>query len=130
MRKFVLLIFLGLYLIGTACWSIYHALNFSNYVHRKGGETIDYTLYLLMTSILFQVIVWIVSRVLVWKLAMLATAVNYIVSFVLGFAILMLSGLSGIPKHLIFIYGGCFMTIFSVVTIRQLSKMSLTVASK
>ena len=105
--------------------TIYHAYNFSDYIHWKGDETIDYTLFLLFTSVVFQVLVWIVTKTFDWKAATLATIVNCILSFVVGFGLLMISGLSGIPRHLIFLYGGCYITFFTIVIILQLNRLNV-----
>jgi hypothetical protein len=122
-KQLTILILLAVYLLATAWWTVYHSFNFSDYVHRKGDETLDYTLYLLLTSIIFQGLIWTISKVLDWKFAVLGTIVNYIFSFILGFGILTISGLSGIPRHLIFIYGACYMTMFTIVTILQSNRV-------
>ena len=107
----------------TGALTVYHAFNFSDYIHWKGDETIDYTLFLLVTSVLFQVLVSIVVKAIDWKAALLATIANFILSFIFGFGILMVSGLEGFPRHMIFIYGGCFLTFFTIVTLLQTKRL-------
>lgn len=128
--KQIISILLIIYILAIIGLTIFHAFNFSDYIHVKGDETIYYTLFLLITSILFQTLISLVTRTIDWKTTPLATIVNFIISFIAGFGILMITGLSGIPKHLIFIYGGCYMTIFSVVTIIQIRRLTTDVEQK
>jgi|LakMenE18May11ns_1017448.scaffolds.fasta_scaffold8309591_1 hypothetical protein len=122
-RQWIIFVLLIGYVVAAGRLTIYHAYNFSNLVHVKGDETFDYIKYLLWTSIIFQGLIWIITRTLDWKTAIVATIGNTIISFILGFIIIMASGLSGIPRHLIFVYGACFMTIFALVTIKQIRKL-------
>lgn len=120
-KQLRVLIGLLVYVIVIGSLTIYHAYNFSNYTHTKGDESINYTFFLLLTSIIFQGVLWMAKKN-TWKYSILATLVNYILSFFLGFSILMLSGLSGIPKHLILIYSGCYLILFSGIVILQINK--------
>jgi uncharacterized Tic20 family protein len=122
-RQQIIGFLLALYVVTIGGLTIYHAFNFSDYAHSKGDETINYTIFLLLTSVLFQGLIWIIVKVFDWKAAILATIVNFILSCVLGFGILMVSGLSGIPRHLIFLYGGCYVTFFSIVTVLQSNRL-------
>ncbi len=122
-KKTTTLVLLTLYVLLIGGLTIYHAFNFSDYVSKKGDETINYTLFLLITSIVFQGIVWMVTKVLDWKTVTLATFVNFILSFIVGFGFLTISGLSGIPRHLIFLYGGCYMTFFTLITVLQSNRL-------
>jgi hypothetical protein len=122
-RQKTILILLTLYVLTIGGLTVYHAFNFSDYIHSKGDETIGYTLFLLFTSILFQGLIWVLTKVFDWKAATLATIVTYILSFIVGFGLLMISGLSGIPSHLIFLYGSCYMTFFTVVTVLQTNRL-------
>jgi hypothetical protein len=122
-RQWTILVLLIIYIVAACRLTIYHAYNFSDYVHVKGDETSDYIKCLLWTSILFQGLIWIITKTLNWKTALVATIGNSIISFILGFIIILTSGLSGIPRHLIFVYGACFMTIFALVTIMQTRKL-------
>jgi hypothetical protein len=122
-RQLTILILLAGYVLTTGALTIYHAYNFSVYVHWKGDETIYYTLFLLLTSIFFQGAVWTVVKAIDWKAASLATIVNSALSFIVGFGIFMVSDLEGFPRHLIFIYGACFLTFFTVVTILQANRL-------
>jgi hypothetical protein len=90
---------------------------------RKGNETINFTLFLLVTSVLFHGLVWFIVKTIDWKSVILSTVVNFILSFIIGIGILMISGLSGIPRHMIFVYGGCYLTFFIIVTVLQSYKL-------
>jgi len=121
-RRTILILLLG-YVLTIGWLTIYHAFNFSDYVHWKGDETINYTLFLLLTSVLFQGLIWMIVKEFDWKAAILGTVGNFVCSFFIGFGILMVSGLSGIPRHLIFLYGGCYLIFFTVVTILQSNRL-------
>ena len=125
-RRKTILILLTLYALTMGGLTIYHAINFSDYIHWKGDEVINYTLFLLVTSILFQGLVYVFTKSFDLKAATLATIVNFIVSFIVGFGLLLISGLSGIPRHLIFLYGGCYLTLFTIITIWQAKKQNRT----
>jgi hypothetical protein len=113
--------------VAVACrLTIYHAYNFSDYIHIKGDEIFAYVKYLLLASMLFQGLIWLIAKTLDWKIAIAATVGNSIISFILGFGIIMMSGLSGIPRHLIFVYGGCFLIIFAALTSLQIRKLQTT----
>ena len=60
------IVVLIIYALTVAVLSIYHALNFTDYVHFKGNETMYYTFALLLTSILFQVYVFAVYKKTGW----------------------------------------------------------------
>jgi hypothetical protein len=122
-RQLTILILLTIYVLTAIGLTVYHAYNFSDYVHRKGDETMNYTFYLLLTSVVFQGLLYIVTKTFDWKATFLATVVNFIISFIIGFGILMLSGLSGIPRHMIFVYGGCYLTFFTIVTILHANRL-------
>lgn len=122
-RQLTILILLAVYVLAVSGLTVYHGLNFSDYAHRKGDETIDYTLFLLMSSVLFQGLIWMIAKTLDWKAVILGTIVNFILSFIIGFGILMVIGLSGIPRHLIFLYGGCYLTFFTFVTVLQSNRL-------
>lgn len=121
-RQWTILILLTTFVAAAFRLTIYHAYNFSNYIHIKGDETFYYIKYLLFASILFQGLIWIITKKLDWKAAVTATIGNSIVSLILGFGIITIIGLSGIPRHMIFVYGSCFVSIFAAVTILQTTK--------
>ena len=122
-KQLTILILLAGYVVTIVALTIYHAFNFSDYVHWKGDETINYTFFLLLTSVALQVIIWMIVKTIDWKAVILATIANFIFSFIVGFGILTALGLSGIPKHLIFVYGGCYMTFFTIVTFLQINRL-------
>jgi hypothetical protein len=117
-RKTILILLVG-YILLIGGLTIYHAFNFSDFVHWKGNETIYYTLFLLITSILFQGLVWTSIKVIDWKAALLATIVNFILSFIVALGIFTVSGLEGFPRQLILIYGASFLTFLITVTLLQ-----------
>jgi len=123
-KKPIILILLTLYVFAIVALTIYHAFNFSNYIHRKGDETANYIFFLLLTSLLLQGLIWITTKTFDWKAVVLSTVVNFFVSFIVGLIILRISGLTGIPKHLIFLYGGCYLTFFVLVTITQANRLN------
>jgi hypothetical protein len=123
-KQLTILILLVGYLLIVGTLTIYHAFNFSDYVRWKGDETFNYTLFLLVTAVLFQVLVWLVVKSIDWKAVVLTTIVNFILSFIAGFGIFIVSGLEGFPRHLIFIYGGCFLIFFTIVTVLQSNRLN------
>jgi hypothetical protein len=122
-KQVTVLISLAIYVFTVGGLTIYHAFNFTDYIHRKGDETIDYTYFLLFTSILFQGAIWVITKVFDWKAVVFATIANFILSYIVGLGVLMVSGLSGIPRHLIFTYGGCYLTFLSIVTVAQSGRL-------
>jgi hypothetical protein len=126
-KQLTILTLLAVYVLIIGALTVYHAYNFSDYVHVKGDETLNYTLFLLLTSLLFQGLIWIITETFDWKAVILGTIVNFILSFIVGFGILMLSDLNDTPRHLIFIYGGCYMTFFTIVTILQSNRLTMKV---
>ena len=122
-QRIIRILLLG-YVVSIITLTIYHAFNFSTYIHWKGDETIYYTFFLFFTSVLFQGLAWMISRKIEWKAALIATIGNYILSFFVGLGVLAVSGLSGIPRHLIFVYGACHVTFFIIVTVSQSSRLA------
>src|SRR6187549_2075493 len=109
-KQSIVLILLAGYILTIVPLTIYHAFNFSDYIHWKGDETINYTLFLLLTSMLFQGLVWVVVKTFDWKAVILGTIVNFISSFIVGFFIMIFSGIDGTSTDLILLYGGCYLT--------------------
>jgi hypothetical protein len=114
------------YVVAVAALTVHHAYNFSHYIHRKGDETVDYMFFLLLTSCVFETILCIIIKSFNWKIFLLKTVTNFIISVFVGFTVLLLTGLSGVPRHLIMIYGCCYMLFFSILTIWQLKRLSLS----
>jgi len=125
-KQWTIVISLIAYVVIIGLLTFYHAFHFSDYVHTKGDETVNYTLFLFLSSLLFQGFIWFIEKTIAWKFVLLSTIVNFIVSFILGLGMLMWSGLYGIPKHLIFIYGGCYITCFILVVLLQMNKINKT----
>jgi hypothetical protein len=88
-KQLILLILLAGYIVIIGALTFYHADNFSSYIHRKGDETIFYTWLLFTTSVVFQGVVWIMTKAADWKVIILGTIANFILSYVVGFGILM-----------------------------------------
>lgn len=84
-RQWAIFVLLIVYMVAAGGLTIYHAYNFSDYGHIKGDETFDYIKCLLWTSILFQGLIWVITKTLDWKTAVVATIGNTIISFILGF---------------------------------------------
>ena len=116
------LVALIIYLTTIILLTIYYGYNFDKYVHWKGNEFFYYVLFLLVTSSLFQIIISQTTKAMTITYGFIFTIVNCGLSFVLGFIFWTVSNISGIPRHLIFIYGGCFLTILSTVTILKALK--------
>ncbi len=115
--------FLSGYIVIVVALTIYYGNHWWDVLHYKGDETIYYAVFLLLTSILFQGLVWLTTDQIDWRLAILGTIVNFILSPFIGAIVLMSSGLSGISRELIFIYGTCFLTIFAISTIWQVYRL-------
>ena len=124
-RQWTIQIMLFIYILVACSLTIYHAYNFTDYTNIKGDEIFDYIKYLLWASILFQVPIWAITKKLNWEKVFLATIGKTVLSSILGLLIIVASGLSGIPRHLIFVYGACFMAIFTLVTIKQIRKTKI-----
>ena len=118
-KQLTILILLAGYVLIIVPLTVYHAFNFSDYIHWKGDEIIDYTLFLLLTSVLFQGLVWIVVKTFDWKAVILGTIVNYILSFIVGFFIMTLPIVGSNSSDLILLYGGCYLIFFITVTLLQ-----------
>jgi hypothetical protein len=71
-RQLTILTLLAVYILTISGLTVYYGFNFSDYVHRMRDEIIDYTLFLLLTSILFQGLVCVILKALIGKLRFLA----------------------------------------------------------
>jgi len=121
-RSWIVYVLLALYVFVISVLTIYHAYHFTDYTHVKGDETINYMYFLLLTSILFQIAVSILLKYFNWKAVALSTIGNFIGSTIIVFFILSSLDIAGIPRHLIFIYGCCYVTVFVIVIIVQLKR--------
>jgi hypothetical protein len=118
-KQLTILISLVAYVIVIGALTIYFAFNLSDYIHWQGDETIHYTYFLLITSIVFQGVIFLIIKQIDWKAAILATIVNFILSYIIGLGILIVLELSGTPQNLILVYGACYITFFTIVTALQ-----------
>jgi hypothetical protein len=123
-KSFVILALLAVYLIIIILASIYYANHFSSFAHSKGGEIIDYACVLLLTAIAFHVAASFVAKTIEWRIILLATIVNFILSFIFGFAILLSLKLGGSGKEIILVYGSCFLIIFSGMALLMAYRLS------
>jgi hypothetical protein len=108
-----------IYLLTTGLVTLYYGFNFYNFVHRKGDELFYFALFLMITSTILQVLISQTTGVLSLKFALLSPLANGILSFILGFVFWDLTELEGIPRHLIFIYGGCYLLILCLLIIAK-----------
>jgi hypothetical protein len=118
-KRTAILFLLVAYLIAMGCWTYYYADHFPEFVHRKGDEFTSYVTQLLLSSIVVQSIVSAMLGLITWKVVLLGTIGNVILSFVVGLMTLLASGLSGIPRHLILVYGLCYMAFFAASVVFQ-----------
>jgi hypothetical protein len=123
-KSFVVLALLAVYLILIIPVTIYYANNFSTFVHSRAGEIIDYAGFLLLTAIVFHAVASLVAKIIEWRIILLSTIVNFILSFIFGFSILIASQLTGRGKEIIFIYGSCFLFIFSAMIFLMAYRLS------
>ena len=114
--KFKAFVTLFIYLTIAVPLTIYYGNNFSRFVHSKGQEFFNYVLVLVTTNILFNVAVWSSTGFNV-LMRLLTPLIICLVSFILGLIVWQVTDITGIPRHLIFIYGGSHLSIFTLGTI-------------
>jgi hypothetical protein len=120
-RIYILLIS---YLLIIGFGSVYHALNFSDYWHTKGSETINYIVIMFCGSVLFEVIAANLTQSIDWRAVVFGTAVNAILSLILGIIIIMVSQIKGTPGQMILIFGSINLTILSLVTVGHVRRLN------
>jgi hypothetical protein len=123
-KSLVVLVFLAVYLLVMVPGTIYFSSNFSRFVHLKGDEVINYAIALLVTPIVFEILVSLITKVLVWRIFLLSTIINFLLSFVFGFFILVGFRLGGSSQEIILVYGSCFLCMFSIITVIQAYRFS------
>jgi len=96
--------------------TIYYGNHFHNFVSSKGDEIIYYSVFLLLTNIVMNLILW-ASGLMDIKRGLLTPLVNWVMAFIVGFIIFITSDIEGKPKQLIFIYGFTFLIIMTTLTI-------------
>ncbi|MEJ0033388.1 MAG: hypothetical protein WDO15_25000 [Bacteroidota bacterium] len=107
-------IFLLLYVAIAAAVTVFHANNFSLYSDSEGAAEINYMEFVFFTSVLFQGLMNYKLKSINWKLAILSTVVNLLISIMLTILIVDWGEYSESAQQLIVIYGWCYMVIFSV----------------
>ena len=121
-RKWMTILTLVIYLLVIGLLTIYYGYNFSKFVHYKGDEFNYYVLFLLTSSAIFNIFISQTTKILSLKFGLLTTLLNSFISLILGFIFWTVTEISGIPRHLIFIYGGCYLLILSSLTILKAIK--------
>lgn len=89
--------------------------NFPHYTENEGEAEINYMEFLFFTSMIFQGAMYWMLKSINWKLAILSTIVNLLVSIGLTIIIIDWGEFSESAQQLIIIYSWCYMVIFSVV---------------
>lgn len=112
-----------IYVLCFAAASVYHAYNFSDYSRMKGSETINYIFLVFAGSVLFEVIAANLTTKIDWKAAIFGTVVNFLLSLIIGFVIIMVGQLDGTPFEMILIFGACNLVILTIVTIGQVFRL-------
>ena len=121
-RKWTTVIALVIYLLTIGLLTNYYGYNFSKFVHYKGDEFFYYIVFLLTTSAIFNIFVSLTTKVLTIKFGLLTTISNGFISLIIGFIFWTVTEISGIPRHLIFIYGGCYLLFLFLLTILKVIK--------
>ncbi|MEI9917486.1 MAG: hypothetical protein WDO14_01640 [Bacteroidota bacterium] len=114
-NKNTLLILLVIYIAIVAAISIFHGNNFLQYSDSDGAAQVNYMEFLFFTSVLFQGLMYYMLKTINWKLAILSTIVNLLLSIMFTILIIDWGDLSESTKELVTVYGWCYMVLFSVV---------------
>ena len=105
MKVRLLIIFSVIYGLAVAGFCSYWAANFTNHITYKGDEFTMLAQFLLAFTYFFYLTIQLaVKRISFW-VVLFAPVLTCVAAFCFGVCILLLSPLSGIPKHYIMIYG-------------------------
>jgi hypothetical protein len=85
--------------------SFFWAFNYSEFTHSKGGELITFVKYLLLISYLVLLVIQFTVKRVNLVLVLIQPIATLLFAFVIGIMILLFSGLEGIPKHNILVFG-------------------------
>lgn len=85
--------------------SVFWAFNYSEFTHSKGGELISFAKYLLLISYIGLLVIQSSIKKVNLILVLIQPIAALLFSFVIGIMILLFSGLEGIPKHNILVFG-------------------------
>jgi len=125
MKKTILAyVFLGSYLLIVFIATIFHGYNFTWYTNEKGEESILYMEFLFFTSIAFQLVMWWWLKEIKIAAAILSTLGNLFAAGLLTGLVMWGLGIDGVPRNLIFVYGTCYILIFSGIVAWQVKKVS------
>lgn len=119
-RHFIIWFLLLAYIILAIAWTLHYAENFSNYGNNdnyKGDELIRYIKSLVLSSTVLHSFFLRINGSIKLKMMLLGTLANLIVSIISGFAIMLIFSIDGIPKQLIYLFGGCYLSIFTLLII-------------
>ena len=105
MKKRLLLIYCITYAALLIAVTIYWAVNFSKYSRYKGDEFFTISEVAFIYSYIFFIIIQLTLKKIKLGLLMFLPVIIYMLTFVLGFVFMSLSGMDGIPKQYISIFG-------------------------
>ena len=120
--KWITILSLVIYVFVIGLLTIYYGHNFSKFVHYKGDEFNYYVIFLLTSSAIFNLFISQTTKILSLKFGLLTTVFNGFISLILGFIFWTVTEIDGIPRQLIFIYGGCYLLVLSSLTIFKVIK--------
>ena len=112
--KLRLLIYAAICMSVLLSTTFYWAFNYPEFTHRKGDEFFSFVKYLLFISITFLLSLQLAVKKINFFLVLIQPVASLLLSFVAGIIILLLSGLDGIPKHNILIFGITY-TVFTIM---------------
>ena len=105
MKVRLLIIYSIIYGLTVVGFCIYWATNFTRHTTYKGDEFFMLAEFLLILTYLFYLTIQFTVKRINFLLALSMPILTCIAAFCVGLLILMLTHLSGIPRHYILIYG-------------------------
>lgn len=105
MKVRLLLIYSIIYGLTVVSFCIYWATNFTRHITYKGDEFFMLAQFLLVLTYLFLLTIQFTVRRINFLLALSIPLMTCFTSFCIGLIILLVTRLSGIPRHYILIYG-------------------------
>ena len=105
MKVRLLMIYSIIYGLTVVGFCIYWATNFTRHTTYKGDEFVMLAQFLLVLTYLFYLTVQFTVKRINFLFALSIPILTCIAAFCVGILVLMLTNLSGIPRHYILIYG-------------------------
>lgn len=105
MKVRLLIIYSIIYGLTVISFCIYWATNFSRHTTYKGDEFFMLAQFLLLLTYLFHLTIQFTVKRINFFVALSIPILTCVAVFCIGFLVLMLTDLSGIPRHYILIYG-------------------------